>query len=519
MISTDRSGSLASLLLKLSEGWNTLQSSSIQAFLQIWEERFASSVVREIGEGYLYCVTDLPGVHVLGADDVHFALFAGNSSDKETLQQWRRRVSAPRRLLLAIAFSKAPISAARELLSDARGLVLSPNEAQKILEAPFPAAELAKALRGHLPIRSLIPYNYLRPAAGRLFFGRRHELERLLREDDVSFAIAGPGRIGKTSLVHQYQKLLLKSRDVRALRLVEIDLYPCANAPSQDVARFVAMKIDPSRRSSRMTADKLIDFMRYQHHQRGGALELILDEVDGVCRSAAFEAIGEAAKQGLCRLVVCGRGRLFEMLLSQDSPLSCRLELLRPGPLEEEDARALLLLPLRDLGVEIERADEIMRKVCSLSGRLPHLVQFYGKKIAELVAEQEITSLTVEMVDELSWDMDSAHFVTSPLRGLDDGVTLQLALALLRERPTEVTRRMVRDIADKFGLPIRDREIGDRLNDLVMNNILSWRRGLFFLSTEALPMYATHLGYLDGIPAARPMQSVRHGSAGEGTSR
>lgn len=496
--------SLAPLFRKLAEGWDPLHHSATQVFLQSWKEKFSYAEVKEVGHCMLYFVTDLPGIHLLGTDDVHVLLLAGTAEDEEVLRAWKRKANAARRLLLVLVLSERSLPVAREIFANERALVLSLSEARHLLEASEPGHEIKKMLRHRLPIRSLIPYNYLRPAYGQIFFGRQQELGRLLHEDDVSFAIAGPGRIGKTSLIHQYQRMLKQRRDPRALRLFEIDFYACSNAASQEVARFFAMKIDASSRSHRMTCEGLIDFLRHQQHERGGALELVLDEVDEVCTSAAFDVIGEAAKQGLCRLIMCGRGRLFKMLLSQGSPLACRLELLRPGPLEDEEAKALLFLPLRDLGIEVDRPDEVAAKVFKLTGRLPHLLQFYGKKIAEFAAEEPDAPLTLEMIEALSWDMDTAHYVTSPLRELDTLGARPLALALLKENPPEITMATARAVASRWGMQFSHDQMTDLLNDLVINSVLSWKRGIFSISSEALPIYASRLGYLDsGLAEAK----------------
>ena len=496
---TDRSSetSYASLFRKLVEGWDSQHHRVTQAFLQIWRKRFSYVELKEIDRCILYFVTDLPGIHLLGTDDVHVLLLAGSFDDAEMLKAWKRKTGAPRRLLLLLALSDQSLSIAREIFASGRALVLSLSETRYLLESSEPGQELKEMLRQRLPIRSLIPYNYLRPAHGQLFFGRQQELDRLLHEDDVSFAIAGPGRIGKTSLIHEYQRILRRRRDPRALRLFEIDFYACNNTSSQEVARFFAMKIDPSSRSHRMTCEGLIDFLRYQQHGLGGALELVFDEVDEVCSGLAFDVIGAAAKQGLCRLIVCGRGQLFKMLLSRSSPLACRLELLRPGPLEEEEAKALLFLPLRDLGIEMDRPEEVAAKVFKLTGLLPHHLQFFGKKIAEFAVEKPAAPLTLEMIEALSWDMDAAHFVTSPLRDLDTPGTRPLALALLKENPPVITVATARGVASKWGLQFSHDQMTDLLNDLVINSVLSWRKGILSISSEALPIYAARLGYLD----------------------
>jgi hypothetical protein len=493
------------LIRRLADGWGPNHYGSAETFLQRWRERVSPTLdIKEIGQNFLYFMTDLPGVHLLGADDVHVLMLARTANGAETLKLWHRKVSAPRRLLLILAFSEAAPPLAEEIYGNERTLMLSPSEIAQLLGSADPRNEIKTVLRLRLPIRALTPYNYLRPAHGHLFFGRQEELGRLLQEDDTSFAIAGPGRIGKTSLIQQYQRVLKKQRDPRALRLFEIDFYACRNSSSQEVARFFAMKVDPSSRSHRMMSDGLIDFLRYQHRERGGPLELVLDEVDEVCQGAAFDSIGEAAKQGLCRLIMCGRGQLFRMLLSQASPLACRLDLIRPGPLEVDEARSLLLLPLADLDIKVSHPEAVAEKLFKLTGRLPHLLQFYGKKITELVSARSANSVSEEMIEALSWDLDTAQYVTSPLRELNNPHARLLALALLKENPSELTIPAAQSLAERYGLHLTYNQTADTLNELVINSVLSWKKGIFTLASEALPSYAARLGHLDtALPEAK----------------
>src|SRR5436305_10153309 len=260
-VMTVNDSSIATLVSKLTEGWAPGRSGSAMRFLQAWKDRLATTAdVKEFGNNWLYFVTELPGVHLLGTDDVHALLFVRNDDGvgDAALRAWKRQANAPRRLLLVFALTQAACDVAHEVFGQERSLVVSPEEIVQVLGSDQPSGALAGLLRRRIPIRSLIPYNYLRPALGNLFFGRRSELARLLEEEEVSFAIAGPGMIGKTSMLQQYQRLLQKRRDPRALRMFDINFYPCSDTTSQVVARFFAMRIDGSNRSHRMTAEGLV---------------------------------------------------------------------------------------------------------------------------------------------------------------------------------------------------------------------------------------------------------------------
>ena len=92
-----------------------------------------------------------------------------------------------------------------------------------------------------------------------------------------------------------------------------------------------------------------------------------------------------------------------------------------------------------------------------------------------------------------------------------------LALAILKEMTAELTPASVQILARQYGLEIsHDRALGI-LNHLLIGNVLSWKRGVFVIASEAVPMYAATLGYLEnalaeakekvlGTPKAGPLR-------------
>jgi hypothetical protein len=345
-----------------------------------------------------------------------------------------------------------------------------------------------------------------------MFFGRRGELDKLCFESDVSFAVAGPGRIGKTSLVNHYRRRLLpRLRDPQLHRTFHIDFYHCPRDPNS-VARFLAMKLDGSRRSNEITVNKLPDFLQYQRSQLGGPLNLLLDEVDNVCQSEAFSALGEAAKRGYCRLVLIGKGELLDMMLYSETQLKQRLQLLRLSPLDEASARSLLLEPLSDLGFRIEDPDRLVEHVFRLTGRLPHLMQFFAKRLIELAIEEERNEISAAQVEMLKWDYDTAFFFLSPLDGkyLENPEARLIAFLLLKERPAVITPAMLRSLVRRWDLALDEARALKLCNELVIHNVLTWNREGFQIANEALADYASSFGLLNSaIETARRALQVQ----------
>ncbi|MCI0659592.1 MAG: hypothetical protein L0220_00810, partial [Acidobacteria bacterium] len=272
----------------------------------------------------------------------------------------------------------------------------------------------------------------------------------------------------------------------------------CNDSSDDGIARFIAMHIAPSSRSDRVTNDDLVQFLRRQYSLHHGSLELLLDEVDLVCASRAFKSLAKAARQNICRLVLCGRSNLLKIALSPDSLLECRVELLRLQSLDHDSARELLICPLSDLGFSLDQPDRIIERLFRLTGRMPHLLQFYGKKLANLAIEEGTDIITQEHLDTLRWDFETAQYFISPLGDLTDLESHLVALSLLKDGRQVFSVPLVREIAAKYELHLSYARIGEICNDLVINNILAWDEGAFRLANESLPYYARQMKLLDG---------------------
>ncbi|MCI0489898.1 MAG: hypothetical protein L0229_25175 [Blastocatellia bacterium] len=298
--------------------------------------------------------------------------------------------------------------------------------------------------------------------------------------------------------MRRYKDEMTRARDPRMRSRFYISFYDCEDTSSNGIARFFAMAIDPSNRSARMTADGLVSFLRYQRKALGGPLDLLLDEVDLICEDYAFKFLGDAAKLGLCRLVLCGRGVLLKTMLSAKSPLECRLELIQLEPLDENSARELIFTPLADLGFTIIEPDRVGDQVLRLTGRLPNLLQFYGQKLVELVLDKETDTISPQHVEKIKGDFVTAQYFIKPLNDLEDPETRLVGLSLLKEDYKEFSVTTVMAVADRAGLSLEHKRALEICNDLVINNVLAWNDGSFRIANEGLYFYAHKMGYLDG---------------------
>jgi hypothetical protein len=244
--------------------------------------------VQEIGDNFLSFITDLSDIYLLDMDHVP-CLVLGTAADSRTIREQCQKIT--NELAFIFAVSDATLAQVKIGFSNSPFLLLSVKQVRQLLKASNAIELLRNMLLEQVSKTRLIPYNTFLPATGNMFFGRARELGRLRDESQMSFAIAGPGRIGKTSIIKRHKGELTRAKDARGPLTFLIDFIDCADQSPDGVARFFATKIEATRWSDRMTAGQLMNFLRYQCNLRGGPLNLLFDEVDEVCQGEAFNSI------------------------------------------------------------------------------------------------------------------------------------------------------------------------------------------------------------------------------------
>lgn len=433
---------------------------------------------------------DIDGIRLRGFNEVPCLVVAGDTaSAAEAVNQFLRSRCQNDTVGLLLPVSAAAATACENEPRAKRCVALHPASIRRLLDHESPLECLKSEVRQQLPRRGLIPYTMSRPVSGSMFFGRKKELSRLKGSNQDNFAIAGPGRIGKSSLLHEYRRLLVRNSDERASRCFNINLYEC-DSSNDALARFIAMQIEPSYRTYRDDFQDLARFFHRQFSRHGGTLELLLDEVDEACTTKIFSVLTDIAREGDIRLVLAGRGNLLRAIMDQGTPLAGRYCLLQPEPLQEEQARDLIKQPLRDLGLRFSDERESIEIICAQTGRLPNLLQFYGQRLAEIAMDKEVDILTPEHLEEIKWKFETVQLFKSPVMGLKDEAAKKLAIEILKCSPNQLTVNQAQKMLERKGHTVDYSQAQKLCNDLLIDNVLAWEKGHYRVATQALVEYA-----------------------------
>lgn len=439
---------------------------------------------------------ELSELRLLGGADLGFLVLGrGADVEVEVRDFWRDHGGGGRGTLIAVP-SAAQKEAVQQIVPEGRCVILDATEVEGLLTNGNPLEVLKEHLRRQIPLPRLIPYDIMHPAAPNMFFGRREILDRFHNEEGTSFALAGPGRIGKSSLLKQYQFELRRNReDERRHRLFFIDCLPYNELDPDDLAQRLALDISADSEANRVNTKTLLRFLRRHSHDGNRPLDLLLDEVDSVCSSDAMEGISEAVRCGFCRVILCGKGGLYAMMRRRDSQFARRLELIRPEPLDPDSAARLLLEPLAALGITPEDETALRQVVFTLTARRPHLIQECAKHLFQFAQADRTATITERHLERLSAHFAELSHALLPLEDMRNDLTRLLVLLWLREGGRLITVAYLQQLAKRHGLDLSAAEALEICDDLWICNVLTWENGHLTLASPHLVEFVRKMNF------------------------
>jgi hypothetical protein len=485
------------LCRSLAEGWSVENPDAPRELFTRLRRSWHANMDREKSDVSTFrAVMELNQVRLLGASELGcLVLGKGAAVEREVGEFWRQQGGGGR-LVMVLAATTALKEAAQRFAPADRCVFLGNGEIETLLTHPKPLELLKDHLRRQIPLHRLLPYDTIHPAAPNMFFGRRDILNRFHQEETTSFAIAGPGRIGKSSLLKQYRReLRWNLRDERRNRLFMIDCYPYGGFEPDKLAQRIALDISADSEANRVNAKTLLRFLKRHSSDGEQPLELLFDEVDGVCRSEVMDELAEAVRTGYCRVILCGKSRLFALMNQCERQFAGRLERICPEPLDVESAARLLMEPLADLGVVFQDAAAALQTVFQLTARRPHLIQECARTLFQFAQADKTSVVSAEHLQQLREQFMETAYAMLPLEAMQDDLTRLLALLWLREGGGPVNVGSFQKLADKYGLALSAAKTLHICEDLWICNVLTRERGTLTLASPHLVEFVRKMDF------------------------
>lgn len=380
-----------------------------------------------------------------------------------------------------------------ELISQLRGsagqhiVIFGREDLGRILTAPSAQRQLRVFVLSQIDISYVSPYTTAGRVPDRVFFGREPEMREISDHIvQVSYAVIGGRRIGKTSMLRRLSNVRLPDADFQTLYL---DCSPIASYPK---LMRTKLQWNPSNLDSMpITFGDLL-----QAPPTGRPLVILLDEVDKLLYDDRTATPAEAwplcsefrsfSNNGYGTFVLAGERTLRETLKNSTSPLFNFVKVMRLGPLDYHAVEELVVKPMKQLEIFLTDEGAITRRIWDVTSGHPAVVQRLCDRLVTRLAQHASRRLTPTDVDDV---------VADPVFIRDDFLATYLSCATVLEHL--VVLLMVKDTSLATGDVIHQMLESDGLT-VTLNQVVAAAERLVDLRNI---LRRTDDGYVFAVPA------------------
>jgi hypothetical protein len=402
---------------------------------------------------------------------------------------WQRRI-----VLVLLDGDSAPFAqVARSPLQNLA--IIGAEEQRHIMTSRRPSGELLDLISAQVPISILAPYNTTSPVTGSCFFDRGYEANKILGNPDVSYAVLGVRRIGKTSLLREVERRLREENaGTETGESPHVLFLDCSDLLEREaLLEEIVRKLNPRelpRLHMQNYAFFFPDFLERMKRRYKSKLILILDEIDDLIIMHGgnwdmFRTLRAAANKGICQYVVAGFREAQRQLHNLDSPFYNFADEIRLNEFSREHARELIVTPMQNLGIHFKNENEIIGRMFEETAGHPNLIQFY---CTILVRQLELTGQRELSPDSLNSVYADDVFRNHLLRSFIDNTENRekaIVYAILAEDAEG--HGFGQDVIDaalrKHGLTVSHQDINEACDVLVLAGILRPKGMEFFFTS------------------------------------
>jgi hypothetical protein len=371
-------------------------------------------------------------------------------------------------------------------------LVLIGAEEQKyVVQSRRPSAELLDMISAQVPISYLSPYETRAPVTGSRFFGREHEIARILANPDSNHAILGIRRIGKTSLLREIERILKERESPSHVVYLE-----CSDLlSSDDYIREVVRKLNP-RELPRLHMQKYVFFFPNFLERMSKALKskiiFLLDEVDNLVIMQRgdwdlFRMLRASSNKGACQYIIAGFREAMHEQYMLDSPFYNFAQEIRLSEFTRQQARQLIVTPMENLRVRIRNEEEVVGRIYQETAGHPNLIQYYCLILLrhlDQTGEREISPKN--LIDVYSDEGFTSHLLTSFMQNTENREkALVYAILTSAEKAglNGFSQGEIDSVLRNDGLLLQQKEIDEACNLLNLAGVIHRKGKQFFFTS------------------------------------
>ncbi len=346
---------------------------------------------------------------------------------------------------------------------------------------------------------AISPFVITGPTTSNMFFGRQEELQLLLAEArNISFALIGGRRIGKSSLLTRLHRVNLPIAGYRSL------YHDCATTPTyQDFlnAMLYSWRPDPPVNAPRTFAELI------QSPPSNRPLVLLFDEADKLIPEdkkagwPIFNHLRALANVNQVQVILSGERTLRDALKDAESPLFNFAKELLIGPMDASAVQQLISQPIEQMDIELISKPAIVDRIYNFTSGHPNIVQRLCNRLVESAWVQKNRQVRLEDVNEI---IDDINFQQNDFLGTywEAATPLEKIISLLMaDNQTVRTLQTVRQaLTDRCQLNPKISEIDYALQSLVdLRSILKRTKTQYKFAVEAFPRVVVKVATLDDM--------------------
>lgn len=428
-------------------------SKSLRKEILIYLQKIAAKIEAKLvaTQEYTKYVTaklTIPSVKFQGFDAI-FVIFVDkpNKNDRDALIDLIKQADKPKIVLIITSIHKTELKNFfnNESFNTA---IFDQMDIKDTFIAEKPHQAFLDRLIPQINIIALSPFQTKGPVTD-MFYGRNRERQTIIAALEhpaiKNYAVIGPRRVGKTSLLKKIQEEIADKKGIHSLF---IDAMPYAKIEEWYQAILTKLNITQKCNNNREFITQIGSYC--QQHQC--TLILFIDEIDRLLNAQDGQdtlpsVLRALVNEARVKVVVAGYDTLYFQMRSDKSALFNLLEACELSALDESSARALIEEPLREVySIEPEAISDIFEK----TGLYPNFIQFC---CSQLIEENGIHNrqISLEAVKKVT---DSSKFF--------EHVT-GIFLDNLDEKSKLILYLMICDFDVQMGEFIFDRQTHNRL--------------------------------------------------------
>jgi hypothetical protein len=336
------------------------------------------------------------------------------------------------------------------------------NQAQqtRIQNAHSPTATTLDVLVRQMPLSQLAPYETSKPVTGSRFFGRKRQIDHVIRHPSTSYLFIGIRRIGKTSLLKEIKRRMdrLDPPGKDQIRRLYVD---CTVINSeQEFLQTLVAELDPFEQKNLLRG--AAQAKRYQNlmfdrfaELHGGPLTILVDELDRLLahisdRGSLFDVLRSVSIAGKARFIMAGFRRAIAASTNKMSPFYNMGATIRLGRLTRSEVEHMVLAPMERLRIEFQDRDGVVNRIYRETAGLPNYVQFYCKALLEQLDEQRRRTIREDDLRSVFENREFRDFVLDTFISNTEPLERALVYALVAENEGLNGRRFSQRLMDQI---------------------------------------------------------------------